>query len=206
MGLACLVTTIAAGCGGSATVWLVPIQYGAIEAQAPLVVDLSAQECYYWIDPEKQQVRIAITARQDALFNENAARSLDVSLVLDGLPANNARDYRANRRTVRGTASERGDFVRFASVRGIAAVWFDQPDCLHGRVRVQAKYQQYSLLFGWHASQPVLMLGEFVAIRDRERCEAILERTENGGMERALVRPDEAGPIPVTGPPVSPDQ
>jgi hypothetical protein len=185
---------------------MVPMNNATIDPQAPLIVDLSASECYFWIDEAAQQLRIAMTHRERDWLGGGDAHALDVSLVLDGLPANKARDYRVNRRTLRGTVSEDRQHARFASQRGIAAIWVDDPTHLHGRLRVHTKYQRYSLLFGWHDSQPVLLLGEFTAVRDQQRCEAILDRTEQGGMARDLVHPEPSGPLPVTGPPVSPDE
>ncbi len=185
---------------------MVPMSNATIDPASSLVVNLSASECYFWIDEPAQQLHIALTHGAPNWLSDADAPALDVSLVLDGLPANNARDYRINRRTLRGTANEDHHHVRFASQRGVAAVWFEGPTRLRGRMRVYTKHQRYNLLFGWHDSQPVLLLGEFTAIRDQQRCEAIVARTEQGGMARDLAPPDQSGPRPISGPPVLPDE
>ena len=200
LGLTLFSAILASGCHNSAELHLIPLTYSRIDAQAPLVLSLQTQECYFWVD-ERQQIRIAMTGRTAPLFDKENRRTFDMSLVLDGVPANVARNYRVTRRGLRGTLSQGDHHTRFASIRGIAAVWLDGPDRIHGRIRISTKHQKFNVLLGWHASRQVLVLGEFNAVRDRRRCEAILTRTEEGGMERTLVEPSRPGPTHVTGPP-----
>ncbi|UCG15718.1 MAG: hypothetical protein JSV19_10530 [Phycisphaerales bacterium] len=194
---------LASGCHNSAKLHLIPLTYSRIDAKAPLVLSLQAQQCYFWVD-ERQQIRIAMTGQTAPLFDKESRRTFDVSLVLDGVPANVARNYRVTRRGLRGTLSQGDQHTRFASIRGIAAVWLDGPDRIHGRIRISTKHQKFSVLLGWHASRQVLVLGEFDAVRDQRRCEAILARTEQGGMERDPFEPSRPGPTHITGPPTAP--
>lgn len=175
-----------AGCSGSAALHMVPTGYTRMDVQAPLVVPLHAARCWYWID-DNRQIRVAMS-------NPGAGRTLELSLVLDGLPAGAARNYRVTRYTLRGTVSRGAEHTRFASVRGIAAVWLDGPDRIHGRFRMSTKYERFNLLLGWHGAQEVLLLGEFRAVRDRDRCEGVLARTEQDGMERSAVSTQPSGP------------
>jgi hypothetical protein len=197
-----LLSVWAGGCNGSARFDLIPLGLQRIQAQAPLIYTLRAAECYFWID-SGDQLCIACADESGPWFGKGAGMSLRVSLVLDGLPAHVARDYRATRRTLRGRASQRGRHARFASTGGIVAVWVDDEDRIHGRFRVLTRYQTFNVLLGWTGTQQVLLLGEFRAVRDRERGEPILARTEEEGMERqpATSQPARRQPIRVTGPP-----
>jgi hypothetical protein len=199
---AILLGVLAGGCHGSARLNLIPLGLQRIEAQGPLIYTLRAAECYFWIDPD-HQLCIACADETGPWFGEGAQTSLHVSLVLDGLPAHVARDYRASRRTLRGRASQGGRHARFASTGGIVAVWVDDEDRIHGRLRVLTRYQTFNVLLGWTGTQQVLLLGEFHAVRDRGRGEPILARTEEEGMERypAASQPARRQPIRVTGPP-----
>lgn len=194
----------AGGCHGSARLDLIPLGVQRIEAKAPLIYTLRADECYFWTDAA-DQLCIACTDETAELFGEGTKTSLNVSLVLDGLPAHLARDYRASRRTLRGRANQRARHVRFASTGGIVAVWMDDKDRIHGRFRVLTRYQTFNVLLGWRGTQQVLLLGEFHAVRNRRRGESILARTEEDGMERSSAESEPARPQPirVTGPPVA---
>ena len=87
------------------------------------------------------------------------------------------------------------------SLRGIVTVWDYGGDTLRGRFRFAAKQQAYSVLVGWGADTRVLVVGDFMAVRDREAGERILERTQERGMERSRPQPQ---PRPVHGPPRTP--
>jgi len=186
------------GCS-AARLHLLTLEYRQIEPEGPLVHEKSAREGYFWID-ETDQVRIGLRDHVANWLDSDAGRTLEVSLVLDGIPADRARNYPATRRTLRGRASDKNEHVRFASIRGITAVWRDGPDRIRGRFRISTRYQKFSILLGWHGTQQVLVLGEFVAVRDRERTEAIVARTEADGMSRSLTEPQPTQPVPITGP------
>jgi hypothetical protein len=175
-----------AGCSGSAALHMVPMGYTRMDARAPLVLPLCAANCWYWIDDDRQ-IRVAMS-------DSGAGRSLELSLVLDGLPAGAGRNYRVTRRTLRGTLSQGGEHTRFASIRGIAAVWIDGPDRIDGRFRISMKHERFNILLGWHGAQEVLLLGQFRAVRDRRRCEAVVASTEQDGMERTAVSTQPSGP------------
>jgi hypothetical protein len=181
---------------------LIPLGLQRIDARGPLIYTLRASECYFWIDAD-DQLCIACADETGPWFGEGAGTTLRVSLVLEGLPAHVARDYRASRQTLRGRASQGSRHARFASTGGIVAVWLDDEDHIHGRFRVLTRYQTFNVLLGWTGTQQVLLLGECRAVRDRRRGEPILTRTEEGGMERrpAASQPASPQPIPVTGPP-----
>ena len=82
---------LAGGCGGGARLSLVPIDQGRISRTEPFVVELHAAECYYSIDGER--IRIAIADENISLIGEWGKQSLVWLIVLDGLPAHNARDF-----------------------------------------------------------------------------------------------------------------
>ncbi len=186
------------GCS-AARLHLLTLEYRQIEPEGPLVHEKSAREGYFWID-ETDQVRIGLRDNVASWLDPDAGRTLEVSLVLDGIPADRARNYPATRRTLRGRASDKNEHVRFASIRGITAVWRDGPDRIRGRFRISTRYQKFSILLGWYGTQQLLVLGEFVAVRDREKTEAIIARTEADGMQRSLTEPQPTRPVPISGP------
>ncbi len=188
-----------AGCAGSGRLYFLTSDYRQIEPQGPLVYEKPIREGYFWIDPN-DQVRIALRNHSANWLDPDAAQTLELSLVLDGVPANLARNYPVTRRTLRGRAGEKNEHVRFASTRGVAAVWLDSPDRIHGRFRISTRYQKFSILLGWYGSQQVLVLGEFAAILDRDKTEAILARTEADGMQRSQAEHPSGLPVPVVGP------
>jgi hypothetical protein len=193
--------SVAGGCRGTATLHMIPLTVKQIDARNPLIIRLDADQCYFWID-EQDRVHVALTNSRSAAFD--GPTWFAASLVLNDPPAHVARNYPANRRTARGIVVQNERFARFASTRGIVALWLDDPDHARGRLRIIARYQRFHVLLGWHAPRQLLITGDFEAVRDRARGEAVESQTEQGGMERSedeFIRPE---PVPVQGPPIEP--
>ena len=95
-----------------------------------------------------------------------------------------ARDYRADRRTLRARGRAGYRHTRAASLTGIVGGGDYGRRRLQGRFRMTAKHQTYSILTGWRGNAAVLIVGEFTAVPDRTAGEKILSRTEERGMER----------------------
>jgi len=79
------------GCS-AARLHLLTLEYRQIEPEGPLVHEKSAREGYFWID-ETDQVRIGLRDHVANWLDSDAGRTLEVSLVLDGIPADRARNY-----------------------------------------------------------------------------------------------------------------
>ncbi len=190
------------GCNGWARLNLISTELERISKSAPLVVELSAAECYYSIEAER--ITIALTDENISLTGEYGKRSLVTSIVLEGLPAYQSRDYRLDRNSVRGKYRRGPKHVRFASLGGILGLWLEGDNQLKGRLRAFVKQQQFHVLRGWSGNRRVLLVGDFVAVRNRERTEELLRRSEADGMERGVPVRAYGKPRAVTGPPVQP--
>lgn len=189
-----------ASCSGRASIYMVPLGPKPIRMTGPLVIHVSPDECYYWLNDE-QDLCVAMRAGNPSPLGKHFEREFLASIVLDGRPAGPARYYRAGRRTLR--ARERAGFghTRSASLEGIVVIWDYGTGGLAGRFRLTVKQQAYSVLSGWGGDRRVLFVGEFTAVADRRAGRKILARTEEDGMARAPAPPK---PIPVQGPPRSP--
>ncbi|MFH0980327.1 MAG: hypothetical protein V2A79_02160 [Planctomycetota bacterium] len=165
---------------------------------------LRAAECYYAIDG--QRITIALADENISLIGEYGKKSLVTSIVLDGLPAHRSRDYRLDRNSLRGRFRHGPESVRFASLGGILALWREGDDRLRGRLRAFAKQQQFQVWLGWAGNRRVLLVGDFVAVRNPTRAEELRWRSEADGLERTAQPSDYGQPRPVTGPPVEPQE
>ncbi|MGB2988113.1 MAG: hypothetical protein WBE26_19775 [Phycisphaerae bacterium] len=187
------------GCSGRAVVHMIPLGAKKISMTSPLVVRVSPDECYFWLN-EKQDLCVAMRATNVSLIGKRFEREFVLSLVLDGPPAGSARQYRVGRRVMRARGRAGYSHTRSASLAGIVGVWDYGKGKLRGRFRLAAKQQSYSVLTGWKGDRRVLFVGEFIAAANREMGERILVRTEEDGMARP---PPRGKPIPVKGPPGS---
>lgn len=189
-----------ASCSGRASIYMVPLGPKPIRTAGPLVIHVSPDECYYWVNDE-QDVCVAMRAGNASPLGKRFQREFLASLVLDGQPAGPARYYRAGRRTLRARETAGYTHTRAASLGGIIVIWDYGTGKLAGRFRLTAKQQAYSVLTGWRGDRRVLFIGEFTAIMGRRAGRKILARTEEDGMARAPAPPK---PIPVQGPPRNP--
>ncbi len=179
---------LVAGCAGHASVHTAALSTRKIGTTGSLVRTVTPDECYFWVN-QKQELRIAMRGTRLSLLGSRFKREYVLSLILEGLPAGSTRNYRMNLRTLRARHRRGYGHVRSASVTGIAAIWDYGRRRLHGRFRVVAKEQSYSVLSGWGSNRRVLILGEFTAVENQRAAEAILAQTEKDGMQRRAARP-----------------
>ena len=186
-----------AGCAGSASVQMIPLDARRISATAPLIVHVRSHRCYYWFN-DKQELCVALRDVRPSIAGAMRSRELNLSLVLGAAPAATSRDYRVTRETARLKYRRGMSHTRSASLAGIVGVWsFGDGRTLKGRFRFTAKTQSFFALSGWSGNKRTLYVGEFVAVSNRAAGEAILAATESDGMER------NGAPfaVPVQGPP-----
>ena len=186
----------ASGCTGRASLHLLPLGHKRISTTKPLVVRITPDQCYFWVN-EDRKLCVAMREWRGSFWGKPLEKEFNLSLVLDGLPSGSARDYRVTRRTARTRNRAGYSHLRAASLNGIVAVWGYGKGNLHGRFRMTAKQQSYSVLVGWGGDHHVLIVGEFTATRNQRAGKAILSRTEEGTMSRPPPRPK---PTPVSGP------
>jgi hypothetical protein len=201
--LAALVLATAFGCAPHADIEFIDLNFKRIDAAGPLINHISASDCCWWIDGN----HLMVTLHHDTgpLAGQLARERFDLSFVLDGLPANRARDYRLDRESLRAVYGKGAAHSRFASLRGITAVWWGANGTLRGRFRLIAKKQIFHVLTDWTDVGQVIMVGDFRCRRDRAGGRPVLERSEKNGMARRPARSaaqSEPGPVEVHGPPV----
>lgn len=199
-GITSALTLVLMGCAGQGSVHMIPLGPKPIKITGPLIVPVAPKESYYWVN-EQQELCVAMRTKRHSLLGARFEREFILSLVLDGLPAGSARYYRVGRRALRAKTRAGFTHTRSASLSGTAVVWDYGRASLHGRFRLTAKQQSYSVLTDWHGDRRVLFVGEFAAVADRATGERILARTEEDGMSRP---PPRGKPIPVQGPPRTP--
>jgi len=180
--LALLPFTVMAGCASSASLRFSDLNFKRLDPTDPLVVDVAANSCWWWIDGKKVCVAFNIGGtNQNGLGRHER---LVFSLVLNGIPAGTEREYRFTRQALRCYRHLGSDHSRYASVKGVATVRLSAGDILSGRFRALAKKQVFHVLTNWTTVGQAFVTGEFTAQRSRERGSSILVQTEEQGMKR----------------------
>ncbi len=191
-----LAVLAAAGCGGSARVELATLNFSAIDPPAPQVARVVLHRCTWWQD-DAGQVWIAME-RQEPLVVVPGHFGFRLSLVLSGLPAGRAREYRVAQRELRAAVRLGPVESRYESILGIVALYREPGDRLRGSFRLLVGQQSSRLLGGWTSPMQQLMLGTFEAVPDTDgRGRAIAAETEAAGWSRP---PPESQPADVTAP------
>ena len=111
-----------AGCAGRAIVHMIPLGTKRIDTTAPLLVRVSPDECYFWVN-EQEELCIAMRSNTRSIFGKRFEKEFLLSLVAKGLPAGDGREYRMDRRTARMRHDAGYGHTRSASLSGIFAVW-----------------------------------------------------------------------------------
>jgi hypothetical protein len=194
--MAALAGALSAGCAGHGLIHMVPVAGKQLTTTSTLIVKVSPDECYYWVN-DKQELCIAMRETGGSLLGGRFEHDFTLSLVLAGPPAGPARHYRLNRYSLRAQNREGLAYTRSASLTGEAVVWDYDTSRLHGRFRLIAKHQSYSVLTGWRGDARVSLVGELTAVPDRQAGERILALTEKDGMAR---KPSHARPRRVKKP------
>jgi hypothetical protein len=175
-----------AGCSGSATIRLTPLNFTAIDPPAPRVAQLTIDECYWWEDAAGQ-IWIAMQERRAGLFTDFADLGFQLSLRLEQPPAGAARNYLARRDELRARVKIGPVESRLESTHGIVALYREGDDRYRGTFRLRVHREVNYLLGGWSRPTTYLLLGEFTAVQDAARGQAIANLTESAGWDRAPV-------------------
>lgn len=198
--IAGLFLLFAIGCATGNTLHIIPLNYNDIDTTNPMLMKINPDECYFWINDD-DEICITLKQKNFSLLGEAFERELHLSLVLSGQPAGSARLYRATRKTMRNRYRAGYGSSRSTSLAGIVAIWDYKKDSLHGRFRIVARQQLYSILSGWGNHRNVLFVGEFTARKNKNKGWPILTYTEEDELSRELSTP---APKPVQGPPRQP--
>ncbi len=171
------------GCHGGGRLELTSLSFKSVDPPAPRVSSVKLRECYWWTD-DAGQVWIAMQAQWSFWFNPKLRLELQMSLVLEKLPAGVARNYQLGNQTMRGRIRFGLWESRLASQVGIAAVYRESGDRLRGSMRLQATRVTSQLLGNWGRPVRYLVLGDFTAVHDEQRGRVIAELTESSGWNR----------------------
>lgn len=172
-----------AGCAGHAAVHMVPLGAKRIHTTGPLVVRVTPDECYFWVN-DREELCVAMRSRSKSILGKRFDKEFLMSLVARGAPAGSGREYRMDRQTARVRHNAGFSHTRSASISGVLAVWDYQRDRLRGRFRFTGNQQSYSVLTDWTGNNPVLFVGEFKAVHHEAAGKELLVRTEEGPMAR----------------------
>ena len=188
------------GCASPSHLHLVMLGSERISSTETLTVDVEPDECYFWINDENQ-VCVAMHRHDRSWRGSVHDYDFAGSFVLDEPPAGEGRNYPVGERTFRSKTKNGYIHTRMLSRTGVVGIWNYENDSLDGRFRFFARQQSYSAFVGWGGERHVLVVGEFSATRNRDKGEAILQKTEVDDLKRGAPRPK---PRPINGPPRKP--
>jgi hypothetical protein len=196
-----VLATLLTGCRGHASVYLVPLTSKKISPSAPVLLEITADECYYWVGEDGRR-RVAIKDVSGRWGGRYIERNIHLSLLLEAPLAGAERMYQGRKNTARLRARlGPAVHIRSASLRGIVAVSRKGEHApIEGRFRLFTRQQSYHVLMGWSGDQNVLVTGSFHAVENRAKGEAILQYTEEGTLARSPGG-DVTEPIRLSPPP-----
>ncbi len=172
------------GCTGGGVVHSIPLGTKRISTASPLIETHRPQECYYWLD-DRSRLCVTMRHKHASIFGKILSEDRSTSLVFDGAPAGDARSYPVDRRTLRMRIDQGFTHLRGASLSGAAAIWDYCPGKpLHGRFRITATQQSFSILTGWSGDARVLLASDFMAVPNEAAGMPILTETEEGALRR----------------------
>ncbi|MBN2447102.1 MAG: hypothetical protein JXO22_10265 [Phycisphaerae bacterium] len=175
---------LVAGCAGAGRIELTSLNLRAIDPPAPRTYAMRIDHCYWWQDDDGQ-VWVALERTGGGLFGRLSESSFQMSLVLEDLPAGEARNYLVSKRELRAVLRAGPVESRFVSSHGILALYREPGDRLRGSFRLYTQRETIRFLGGWTRPMTYLMNGEFIALHDEQRGRVIADATEPEGWERA---------------------
>lgn len=207
LGFTAGVLLVVTGCTGRGEVRAVPFARSDFTRQEPLIQTVPVEEAYYWLR-EDGTVGVALGYHGSSLFGRAFDADWRMSLVLEDLPAGREKLYRLGPQSARVAQSVGGDQRRARSLTGVAVLQAPRGNRLTGRFHLTVRQQQFTLLGGWSPSPyqaPMwIVVGEFEAVLNATRGEAILAETEANGFDRQPQRPATRPSSSATRPIISP--
>ncbi len=174
-----LLTTLTAGlcgCTGHGRLTLVPMNTSTITPKSQLQFGFPFQRCYWWV--EDDQLCLAFSYHNFSIAGDLTRDSLELSLLFDQPPPEDQQQYRTTRDTLRGIWHRSGWHLRMKPRRGVLSAVNRSADVLEGRFRILCSSEKFWVLTGWQRQSPVLLQGNFTAVRNRQEGLKILARTE----------------------------
>lgn len=162
---------------------MIPLSRRDLPPEEKLVKTLPIAQGYFWVD-DGGRLKIALRYHAASLLNEALDTESRMTLLLDGLPAASERLYHMQNSDILWTYSRAGSHVRFRSYAGVAAVEKISDTRITGRLHTTVYQQQFTVLEGWKNAGLNTLVGEFTAVRDPERGQAIWSAIEQDGFNR----------------------
>ncbi len=188
------------GCAAQSTLHFADLNFKRMAADEQLLIDVRPDRCVWSIVGD--QIHIALSAGN---FKGESGDRLTMSIVLDGIPTGNEREYRVERRALRGYWHQGRDHERFASLNGVVSVKLLPAGILEGRFKFLARKQVFHILTNWTTVGQTMLMGTVTAHRDPESASSILVETEKGGMERKAAGNNISNGVPQPRQVVGPD-
>lgn len=171
------------GCANRGHLEVASLNYQSIDPPSATVARVDLAEAYWWTDGD-DRVWIALRREVPSLLGEIARFELQMSFVLEQLPAGEARNYLAKKNELRAVARVGLSESRFVAATGIVALYREKGNRLRGTFRLLARRQVSQILGGWSRPSTYLMQGTFIASHNEKRGRTIAKATEAGGWER----------------------
>ncbi len=176
--LGCILVTIAvSGCTGHARLTLIPLNSSTLTPRSQLEYTVSPQECYWWVD-EQDRLCLAMCYHNFSILGDLTRDAFELSFVFTDPPPEDEKVYVARRDVARALWHRSAWHLRLRAQTGNVAVERRSEEILTGRLRLRCSSEEFWILTGWQRKSPVLIQGQFTAVRNAEQGRALLQRIE----------------------------
>lgn len=190
-------------CDGGGRLDFISTQMRDLTEEEPLITTFHPGQCFWNVDADGF-LEIGLHYENIPLFGPLSGATLDLSFELDQPPAGSAKTYQLRAREVRGRAELGAVIHRFRSLNGVISVWVDSDTRIHGRFRMLVGHDTFTILTDWRPAAPLLIVGEFDAVKNALRFAEINAAAQVEDWERPARRKvpfhKDYGPL---GPPAS---
>lgn len=180
VGAACCAGCLSTGAG----IDVIDLDYRRISDDEKLIRHVDVGRGYWWTEGDTLFVALTTDTRGLTPLDH---RRFDLTLALDGMPAEKSRTYELGKEAVRGYLRHGLSHERFRSMRGIANVQLESHNRLSGKFRLSAAKEFFHVLTDWAPTGPVVLVGKFNAIKNPRAGGKVLARSEEDGMGRSTL-------------------
>lgn len=165
---------LAAGCArGKGQLEVIDLDFRRLDVNRPMIDRVEPIEAVYWEADGK--LYVAFGYDRGTRARGLSQHRLDAALVLDGPPAENAREYQLDSQSLRLVHHDGPMHQRYRALRGIARVHRGRRG-LDVQFRIVTLSEFFHILTGWNIVGETLVLGTLQAAPNKTRGEAILEQ------------------------------